>query len=64
MRILLIGRQSRNSAQKGPSALGMFRDFHLVAPRAPRARLPARHPNFGQGMTLQDIVRVLDVLIE
>jgi hypothetical protein len=42
----------------------MFRDFHLAAPRAPRARLPARHPNFGQGMTLQDLVRVLDVLIE
>ena len=64
MRTLLIGRQTRDPAQKSPSALRSFGDFHLAAPRTPRARLPARHPNFGQGMTLQDLVRVLDVLIE
>lgn len=64
MRSLLGRRQSGNCAQEGPSVLGMFRDFHLASPRSPRARLPARHPNFGQGMTLQDLVGVLDVLIE
>ena len=64
MRTLLMRPQSGNCAQEGPSALGMFRDFHLASPRSPRARLPAHHLNFGQGMTLQDLVGVLDVLIE